>query len=144
MESENKFEDKDKNITLYNMDCMELLKNTEDNYYDLAIVDPPYGIGEAGEKNHSRGKLGKAKKYKNFAGNDVEPPTKEIPINRQVSSLGTSTLKPDTSDPLVCALNTTPAALVLTKHETSTCTPPKRVSETVEVIVPVAAAKAAL
>ena len=35
----------DKNITLYNMDCMELLKNTEDNFYDLAIVDPPYGIG---------------------------------------------------------------------------------------------------
>jgi len=35
----------DKNITLYNMDCMELLRNTEDNYYDLAIVDPPYGIG---------------------------------------------------------------------------------------------------
>ena len=59
------------------MDCMELLKNTEDNYYDLAIVDVPYGIGEAGEKNHSRGKLGKAKKYKNFAGNDIEPPTKE-------------------------------------------------------------------
>jgi site-specific DNA-methyltransferase (adenine-specific) len=39
----------DKNITLYNMDCMELLKNTEDNYYDLAIVDPPYGIKRAGQ-----------------------------------------------------------------------------------------------
>ena len=44
----------DKNITLYNMDCMELLKNTEDNYYDLAIVDPPYGIGESGGKSASR------------------------------------------------------------------------------------------
>jgi len=42
MKYNNKFQDKDKNITLYNMDCMELLKNTEDNYYDLAIVDPPY------------------------------------------------------------------------------------------------------
>jgi len=30
--------------TVYNIDCMELLKNTPDNYYDLAIVDPPYGI----------------------------------------------------------------------------------------------------
>lgn len=30
--------------TLYNMDCMELLKATPDNFYDLAIVDPPYGI----------------------------------------------------------------------------------------------------
>jgi len=31
--------------TLYNMDCMELLKATPDKFYDLAIVDPPYGIG---------------------------------------------------------------------------------------------------
>lgn len=28
--------------TLHNMDCMELLKATPDNFYDLAIVDPPY------------------------------------------------------------------------------------------------------
>lgn len=27
------------------MDCMEGMKNTPDNYYDLAVVDPPYGIG---------------------------------------------------------------------------------------------------
>lgn len=33
--------------TLYNMDCMELLKATPDKFYDLAIVDPPYGIGIA-------------------------------------------------------------------------------------------------
>ena len=45
----NKDKFQDKNITLYNMDCMELLKNTEDNYYDLAIVDPPYGIKRAGQ-----------------------------------------------------------------------------------------------
>jgi site-specific DNA-methyltransferase (adenine-specific) len=31
--------------TLYNMDCMELLKATPDKFYDLAITDPPYGIG---------------------------------------------------------------------------------------------------
>lgn len=30
--------------TIYNMDCMELLKATPDKFYDLAIVDPPYGI----------------------------------------------------------------------------------------------------
>jgi site-specific DNA-methyltransferase (adenine-specific) len=47
MTYKDKFQDKDKNITLYNMDCMELLKNTEDNYYDLAIVDPPYGGNDA-------------------------------------------------------------------------------------------------
>lgn len=29
---------------LYNMDCMEGMKNIPDKYFDLAIVDPPYGI----------------------------------------------------------------------------------------------------
>jgi site-specific DNA-methyltransferase (adenine-specific) len=33
------------NIRLYNMDCMDLLKDTPDKYYSLALVDPPYGIG---------------------------------------------------------------------------------------------------
>ena len=32
--------------TLHNCDCMELLKATPDKFYELAIVDPPYGIGE--------------------------------------------------------------------------------------------------
>ena len=32
-------------INAYNMDCMEFMKDKPDNYYDLAIVDPPYGIG---------------------------------------------------------------------------------------------------
>jgi site-specific DNA-methyltransferase (adenine-specific) len=36
-------------------DCMELMRDTPDKAYDLAIVDPPYGIGEDGAKNHSRG-----------------------------------------------------------------------------------------
>ena len=31
-------------IELYNIDCMEYLKTLEDNAYELAIVDPPYGI----------------------------------------------------------------------------------------------------
>ena len=31
-------------ISIYNCDCMELLKQTPDNYYSLSIVDPPYGI----------------------------------------------------------------------------------------------------
>jgi len=29
----------------HNMDCMEGMKNYSDNHFDLAIVDPPYGIG---------------------------------------------------------------------------------------------------
>ena len=32
-------------LSLYNCDNMELLRQTPDNYYCLSIVDPPYGIG---------------------------------------------------------------------------------------------------
>ena len=42
---------------------MDLMKEFPDKYYSLCIVDPPYGIGEDGLKNHSRGKLTESKKY---------------------------------------------------------------------------------
>ena len=29
----------------YNADCMEAMKEFPDNFFDLAIVDPPYGAG---------------------------------------------------------------------------------------------------
>jgi len=32
-------------INIYNQDCMEAMKEMSDNQFDLAIVDPPYGIG---------------------------------------------------------------------------------------------------
>ena len=35
------------NLELYNMDCMELMKNYPNNYFDLAIVDPPYGLDKS-------------------------------------------------------------------------------------------------
>ena len=38
---------------LYNMDCLEGRKQVPDNYFDLAIVDPPYGIGAGKEKPHN-------------------------------------------------------------------------------------------
>lgn len=37
----------------YNMDCMEGMKEMPDGYIDLAIVDPPYGIGADNFKNAS-------------------------------------------------------------------------------------------
>ena len=33
------------NINFINGDCIKFMKTKPDNYYDLAIVDPPYGIG---------------------------------------------------------------------------------------------------
>lgn len=34
-------------IKIYNEDCLKAMKRMEDNFYDLAIVDPPYGIDMA-------------------------------------------------------------------------------------------------
>lgn len=39
---------------LYNMDCMEAMKQFPDGFFDLAVVDPPYGINVA---NHAGGKI---------------------------------------------------------------------------------------
>ena len=33
-------------MKITNEDNMELMARYEDNYFDLAIVDPPYGIGK--------------------------------------------------------------------------------------------------
>jgi site-specific DNA-methyltransferase (adenine-specific) len=41
------------NVKAYNVDCMLLLKDTPDKYYDLAIVDPPYGLPKS--SIHGRG-----------------------------------------------------------------------------------------
>lgn len=58
----------------YNCDCMELMQALPDKYADLAIVDVPYGIGESGSKNHTRGKYAISKDYKPFHGNDLTAP----------------------------------------------------------------------
>jgi len=45
-------------------DNMELMARYEDNHFDLAIVDPPYGIGFDGNTT-VKGKAGKAKTFSN-------------------------------------------------------------------------------
>jgi site-specific DNA-methyltransferase (adenine-specific) len=47
---------------LYNMDCMEGMKQFPDKYFELAIVDPPYGIGFDGNTT-VKGKSGKASTF---------------------------------------------------------------------------------
>jgi site-specific DNA-methyltransferase (adenine-specific) len=59
------------------MDCMEGMSQYPDKYFDLAVVDPPYGIREDGSRNKSRGFLAKSKDYKSFAGNDLYAPDSE-------------------------------------------------------------------
>lgn len=43
-------------INLYNGDCMEAMAKMKDKQFDLAIVDPPYGIGESNKKQRTRKK----------------------------------------------------------------------------------------
>lgn len=67
-------------ITITNEDCMELLRRTPDNYYELSIVDPPYGIDLA-NMNMGAGKSKKSSKIQNrkwvAKDWDKETPTKE-------------------------------------------------------------------
>ena len=42
-----------RNINLWNIDCMKFMKDIPDNYYELCICDPPYGIGTSKIKNWS-------------------------------------------------------------------------------------------
>ena len=59
-------------IEIYNMDCMEAMKDMPDNAYDLAIVDPPYGIGFDGQKESTSKHGGRRKKE--FKGWDNSTP----------------------------------------------------------------------
>jgi site-specific DNA-methyltransferase (adenine-specific) len=56
-------------ITVTNEDNMELMKRYPDNYFDLAIVDPPYGIGA--------GKMRMNNNNHTFKHWDSEPPNQE-------------------------------------------------------------------
>jgi site-specific DNA-methyltransferase (adenine-specific) len=55
---------------------MTLMARYPDNYFDLAIVDPPYGIN-MGMGHKGSEKRGDKNKYKTFAGGDNSIPTKE-------------------------------------------------------------------
>ena len=63
-------------IELLNCDCMEYMATVPDKYFDLAIVDPPYGInvaktGKVGGNNAGRVKDYGAKEW------DKQPPNDE-------------------------------------------------------------------
>lgn len=55
-------------ITITNEDNMEMMSRYPDNYFDLAIVDPPYGIGEDWKKRKNT-----SKKYKGNYKNSTIP-----------------------------------------------------------------------
>ena len=51
-------------LDLYHADCMDIMKTFPDKYFDLAIVDPPYGIGISGQKECKKGKKSDRKLHK--------------------------------------------------------------------------------
>lgn len=68
-----------------NQDCLEAMKATPDNFYSLAIVDPPYGIG-AGGKGFINGTSATTKSYYKEVDWDIAPPPKEYFVElRRVS-----------------------------------------------------------
>ena len=62
------------NSRVYLMDCMEFMKDLPDGYFDLACVDPPYGIGFSSKKQSNFGKGGINHEYKGW---DKEIPKSE-------------------------------------------------------------------
>jgi len=60
-------------IDLNNQDCLEAMRQMADNHFDLAIVDPPYGLGDAVVNSG-----GRFKRYENKNGNwDKDIPSQE-------------------------------------------------------------------
>ena len=59
---------------VYNEDCIEVMKRYPDKYFDLAVVDPPYGIGFSSKKQSNFGKCGINHEYKGW---DETIPTAE-------------------------------------------------------------------
>jgi site-specific DNA-methyltransferase (adenine-specific) len=60
---------------VYNMDCMEYMQSIPDKYFNLAVVDPPYGINV--NVNMGRRKGDKKSNYHKFSGEDKSIPSKK-------------------------------------------------------------------
>jgi site-specific DNA-methyltransferase (adenine-specific) len=60
---------------VFNIDCIEGMKQYPDKYFELAIVDPPYGINI--NVSMGRRKVNKKTNYHKYAGNDSSIPTKD-------------------------------------------------------------------
>ena len=66
-------------INLYNEDCLQAMKAMQDKQFDLAIVDPPYGIGihKMNYTQSTKGGVAKRRDYSSVTDWDSAIPTKE-------------------------------------------------------------------
>ena len=64
---------------VYNMDCLEYMKTVPDNFFDLVLTDPPYGLGQrtvsGGSDKNSQTKFSDSMKDKKW---DDRIPNDEI------------------------------------------------------------------
>ena len=83
----------------YNMDCMEGMKEYPDKYFDLAIVDPPYGInvgkssmgaggGKAPHRNRATANLRSGRREQ-----DLHPIRRQEKIEGGGTNWGSQTLR---------------------------------------------------
>lgn len=72
-------DDRKANIELYNEDNMALMARYPDNHFDLAIVDPPYGINihKMNFTQSTKGGVAKRNDYSSITDWDKAVPTKE-------------------------------------------------------------------
>ena len=57
-------------------DCMDIMADIPDKFFELAVVDVNYGIKQDGRNNHTRGKLAVAKDYRYNSRYDNDSPDK--------------------------------------------------------------------
>lgn len=73
-------------IELLNVDCMEYMAAQPDNAFDLAIVDPPYGIkADSHRKNDRRSTITQATKFHNALWEQPRPTAEYFAELRRVS-----------------------------------------------------------
>lgn len=89
------------NITLHNGDCMDVMAQLPDKAFDLAIVDPPYGIGVDGQKECLCKNPKHNRKHHEQKGWDKLPPPMNISENlnvfQRIKSFGAQTISFQTS-----------------------------------------------
>lgn len=83
---------------IYNLDCMEAMKEIPDKFFQLAICDPPYGIGHDGQRKRVHNNPKHNRKFHARKGWDREPPRLNTSGNwnacRKIKSFSAETISP--------------------------------------------------
>lgn len=66
-------------------DNMKYMKSVPDNYFELAIVDPPYGIKQDGHRENNRSKNAKSKDYHKALWDQLRPTSEYFQELKRIS-----------------------------------------------------------